>query len=60
MQKPFQIKPLKAEPGRGLPYCNACGAYATNEAHFDVGNYIVLRRYCDKCLPTAEYDPSLN
>lgn len=53
--KPFQTRPAsistKKEPG----FCVECSAIATTEALFKVAGVIMLRRYCDKCLPSADY-----
>ncbi|AIF82245.1 hypothetical protein NTE_00163 [Candidatus Nitrososphaera evergladensis SR1] len=54
--KPIEIKKLQWRAGRGLPYCHTCGEYATSEAYFDVQNYVVVQRYCEKCLLAGEYD----
>jgi len=54
MQKPIKVTKLQWKPGRGFPYCQDCGAYARSEALFDLGVYIVARRYCEECLPTAQ------
>lgn len=54
--KPITIKPIMPEAGRLLPGCFSCGGYATMEAHFEAGSYIVSHRYCDICIQNAEYD----
>ena len=55
MVKPFQTRPAsistKKEPG----FCVECSAVATTEALFKVAGVIMLRRYCSKCLPGADY-----
>jgi hypothetical protein len=56
MQKPITVKPITRETGRLLPGCFTCGGYATTEAHFEAGSCIVLHRYCEDCIQTAEYD----
>ena len=56
--KPFQTRPAsmstKKEPG----ICVECSAIATTEALFRVDGVIMLRRYCNKCLPSAQYELS--
>jgi len=54
--KPFQTRPAsistKKEPG----YCVECSAVATTEALFKLTGVIMLRKYCNKCLPSADYE----
>jgi hypothetical protein len=57
MSKPFQIRPLQPKKSLIAQYCAECEEKATSEALFQVqGLFIVVHRYCDKCLSTAEYE----
>jgi hypothetical protein len=56
MQKPIEIKKFQKRAGRGPAYCHTCGEYATLEALFEVDNYIVSQRYCEKCLQAGQFD----
>src|SRR5574341_735387 len=53
--KPSQTRP--ATPGRkgSTGYCVSCSAVATKEALFKLEGAIVIQRYCNKCLPKADY-----
>jgi MinD superfamily P-loop ATPase len=55
-KKPIEIRKLQWRAGRGLPYCHKCGEYATSEALFDAGTYIMVQKYCEKCLLAAKFD----
>lgn len=54
--KPYQTRPAsistKKEPG----FCVECSAVATTEALFKVEGVIMLRRYCNKCASSADYE----
>ena len=45
------IESTKKSPG----FCIMCGAIATTQALFKVPDVVVVERYCDKCLPKADY-----
>lgn len=45
-KKPFMSGPKEKKP----KYCSTCGNLATVEAHFDVGDgVIIVEKYCDMC-----------
>ncbi len=56
MSKPYQIRPYRPKKKGNVPFCSICGERVTNEALFEVGDYIVAQKYCDNCLPNAEYE----
>ncbi|AIC15317.1 hypothetical protein NVIE_010880 [Nitrososphaera viennensis EN76] len=55
MAKSFEIRAIGPRPQKVTKYmCFYCTADATTEALFQMGNVILMRRYCDQCLPNAE------
>jgi hypothetical protein len=54
--KPFQTLPAtvstKKEPG----FCIECFATATTEALFKVDGVVMIRKYCNTCISSAEYE----
>ncbi|MGI0005728.1 MAG: hypothetical protein ACREAI_04880 [Nitrososphaera sp.] len=55
MKKPFQTRPTSLGTKKSPGFCVTCSAIATTEALFKLEDAIVIQRYCDKCLPNAEY-----
>lgn len=53
MVKPFETRPVNPKKSPG--FCIICSATATTEALFRVPDAAVIQRYCDKCLPKADY-----
>ena len=53
--KPFQTRPASVSTKKEPGFCVECSAIATTEALFKVAGVIMLRRYCSKCLPGADY-----
>jgi hypothetical protein len=56
MVKPFETRPATAG-NKGGGFCILCGKPATTEALFRLEGAIVIQRYCDTCLPKANYYP---
>ena len=55
VKKPFQTRPTSLGTKKSPGFCVTCSAVATTEALFKLEDAIVIQRYCDKCLPNAEY-----
>jgi hypothetical protein len=53
--KPFEKRPVSLSTKKSPGLCIVCSAIATTEALFKVENVTVVQRYCDKCLPKADY-----
>ena len=56
--KPSKTKPAQEDPKKSSGFCVLCGALATTQALFKITGAIIVQRYCDKCLPKAQYDTS--
>ena len=53
--KPFETRPAIQSTKKLPGFCVVCSAVATTEALFQLEGAVVLRRYCDKHVKTAEY-----
>ncbi|HVX03134.1 MAG TPA: hypothetical protein VHA09_08275 [Nitrososphaera sp.] len=47
---------MKSRAGRTMPSCQKCGGWATTGALFQLQDIVIMQRYCDDCLPNAEYE----
>jgi hypothetical protein len=54
--KPYQTRPATPSTKKESGFCVECSAIATTEALFRVEGVIMLRRYCNKCAPSADYE----
>lgn len=54
--KPFKTTPLEVSRKKQPGICTICSGPATTQALFDVGEAVLVRKYCDKCLPKADYE----
>lgn len=54
VQNIVQTRPVTPRSLNRPSVCGTCSAAATIEVLEEVGNVIVIRRYCDKCLTTVE------
>lgn len=54
--KPFETKPAQENTKKSPGFCIVCGAIATTQALFKVPGALIVQRFCDKCLPKADYD----
>jgi hypothetical protein len=55
MVKPFKTRPASAGTNKSPGFCVVCAAVATTEALFQLQDAVIIQRYCDKCLPDAQY-----
>jgi hypothetical protein len=55
MTKPFETRPVTLGTKKTAGFCVTCSAVATVEALFKVPDAIIIQRFCDKCLPGANY-----
>jgi len=53
--KPFKTSPALISAKKSPGYCFLCGTPATTEAFFHVDGVTIIQRYCDNCLPKANY-----
>ena len=53
MVKPFKTRPV--DPKKSPGFCVICSALATTQALFQLEDAVIIQRYCDKCLPKADY-----
>lgn len=53
--KPFETRPVSVSTKKLPGFCVKCSAVATTEALFQLEDAILVQRYCDKCLPDAQY-----
>ena len=53
--KPFETKPALSDPKKSPGFCVLCGEKATTQALFKLPDAIIVERYCNKCLPKANY-----
>lgn len=56
MVKPFQTRPVIYGTKKLAGFCVRCGTIASVEALFKIPDAIVVQRYCDGCLPKADYE----
>ena len=55
MTKPFETRPVTMGTKKSAGFCVMCSAVATTEALFKVPDAVIIQRYCDACLPKADY-----
>ena len=55
MTKPFETRPVTMGTKKSAGFCVSCSAVATVEALFKVPDAVIIQRYCDACLPKADY-----
>ncbi len=55
MMKPFETRPAGSSTKKAKGFCVTCAAIATTEALFQLDGAVIIQRYCDKCLPNANY-----
>lgn len=55
MVKPFKTRPVNLSTKKAPGFCITCSAIATTEALFQFEGVVVVQRFCDKCLPMADY-----
>jgi hypothetical protein len=55
MVKPFEIRPASLSTKQAPGFCIMCAAAATKIALFQIEGAVIIQRYCDKCLPKADY-----
>lgn len=56
MSRPALVRPITIRKHVIRELCDQCENNATTEAFFDLEDLIIVRRYCDDCLATADYD----
>ena len=54
--KPFETRSAISSTKKSPGFCITCGKVATTEALFRVEGAIIIQRFCDKCLPKADYE----
>jgi len=54
--KPFETRPAKASTKKAPGFCIICSKVATTEALFQLEGAVVIQRFCDVCLPKADYE----
>jgi hypothetical protein len=55
MVRPFQTRPALHSTKKSPGFCITCGEIATTEALFKLEGAMIIQRYCDKCLSSAQY-----
>lgn len=58
--KPFKTRPAGIGTNKMHGFCIECSAPATTEALFQLEDAVVLQRYCDKHIVSANYTISRN
>lgn len=53
--KPFETRPASLGTNKTKGFCVDCFAVATTQALFQLDGAVIIQRYCDKCLPKANY-----
>lgn len=56
MVKPYETRPATSSIKKASGYCILCGKVATKEALFHVEGAVIIQRYCDICVPKANYE----
>jgi hypothetical protein len=54
--KPFETRPVISSTKKSSGFCIICGTGATTEALFQLKDAVIVQRFCDKCLPKANYE----
>ena len=55
MVKPFRTEPASSSTKKSSGFCVLYGDIATVQALFKVPDAVIIQRYCDNCLPKADY-----
>jgi hypothetical protein len=55
MLTPYQTRPALHTTKKSSGFCITCGKIATTEALFKLDGAMIIQRYCDKCLSSAQY-----
>jgi hypothetical protein len=53
--RPYMTRPALSGTNKSPGYCIVCAGIATTEALFKLDGVVIIQRYCDKCLSTAQY-----
>jgi hypothetical protein len=56
VMKPFETRSAMSSGKRAPGFCILCGKIATTEALFQLNDAVVIQRFCDACLPKADYE----
>ena len=56
MMKPFETRPALSSTKKSAGFCILCSKTATTEALFQLEDAVIIQRFCDKCLPKANYE----
>ncbi len=56
MVKPYETRPASASTKKASGFCIECGKVATTEALFQLKDAVIIQRFCDNCLPKANYE----
>ena len=56
MVKPYETRPASSSTKKGPGFCIVCGKIATTEALFQLEDVVIIQRFCDNCLPKANYE----
>jgi hypothetical protein len=54
--KPFETKPATMSTKQSPGICIVCSKVATTVALFQLQDAVIIQRYCDGCLPKANYE----
>jgi len=54
--KPFETRPAMSSNKKHSGFCILCSKPATTETIFQLHEAQVIQRYCDTCLPKANYE----
>jgi len=56
VMKPFETRSATSSAKKAPGFCIVCGKIATTEALFQLEDAVVIQRFCDICLPKANYE----
>lgn len=56
MVKPFETRPAALSTKHATGFCIMCSAVASTMAFFQLEDAVIIQRYCDSCLPAADYE----
>lgn len=54
--KPYETRPASTSTKKASGFCIVCGKVATTEALFQLQDAVIIQRFCDICLPKANYE----
>jgi|GEM_PF-1207033 len=60
VMKPFETRPATTSTKKASGFCIICSNVATTEALFQLQDAVIIQRFCDKCLPKANYEAGLH